>query len=91
MPFEAMKKMSTATDDQQEGQGPSGDLVGQKLLVGLDIGGTKTEVLIVDSRLKALAQLSGPTDASGPAGVISSVSAAVGAALAQCGCQRPDI
>jgi glucokinase len=64
---------------------------GNKVLVGLDIGGTKIAALIVDKQFNPLAQLERPTDASGHAGVVKSVTATLDEALEQAKRTRNDI
>lgn len=70
---------------------PGGLVADRGLLVGLDIGGTKTEALVVDGRLKRLAQIVCPTDAGDPAGVVRGAAAAVNEALSRCGREDSDI
>lgn len=55
------------------------------LLVGLDIGGTKTEALVVDAQMNRLAQIVRPTDAGDPDSVVRGATATVNEALSQCG------
>ncbi|HID50676.1 MAG TPA: ROK family protein [Anaerolineae bacterium] len=53
--------------------------------VGLDVGGTKTEVLLVDEDRRPLAQTQCPTDTTSPEGVMSSIVTVVNTALEQAG------
>ncbi|HFQ93157.1 MAG TPA: ROK family protein, partial [Anaerolineae bacterium] len=53
--------------------------------VGLDVGGTKTEALLVDERQRPLAQAQCPTDTGSPEGVMASIVTAVNTALKEAG------
>lgn len=53
--------------------------------VGLDVGGTKTEALLVGENRRPLAQARCLTDTSSPEGVMGSIVTAVNAALAEAG------
>lgn len=53
--------------------------------VGLDIGGTKTAVLVVDENMRKLSELTRPTDVSSPEGVVRGAVSAVYDALAAAG------
>lgn len=52
------------------------------LLVGLDIGGTKTEAMVVDRRLQVQGRIVLPTDATHPDALVASTSQAIYRALA---------
>ncbi len=53
--------------------------------VGLDVGGTKTEALLVDEDRQPLAQTQCPTDTTSPEGVMDSIVTAVNTALEEVG------
>jgi glucokinase len=57
--------------------------------VGLDIGGTKTAVLIVDEAGQALGEFVQPTDVATPERLVAGVVAAVDRALTTAGATRP--
>lgn len=61
------------------------DETGTGSIVGLDVGGTKTAVLVTDARLQVLAAHSRPTDTASPQALLAGVRAAVDAALAEAG------
>ncbi len=52
-----------------------------KVLLGLDIGGTKTAALVVDERLNQLSAISRPTETGNPEGLVAGVIATVREAL----------
>ncbi len=72
----------------QSGQPANGEPVAGgdspvRVIVGLDIGGTKTAALVVGENLRPLSQLSRPTDVSEPAKLVASVTVTVREALAK--------
>ncbi|HSG15057.1 MAG TPA: ROK family protein [Anaerolineae bacterium] len=76
------------TNFSQPSATPAGD---GAVLVGLDIGGTKTEALIVDRGMNQLAQVVRPTEAGDPEKLIAGVKATVQEALANSGKAANDI
>ncbi|WP_420641121.1 ROK family protein [Candidatus Leptofilum sp.] len=61
------------------------------LFVGLDVGATKTAVLVTDAEGFALADLTQPTQASSPQVLLNSLSDAIHAALAKANATPPHI
>lgn len=70
--------MQHKTDGASGADGATGDrAVRPPLVVGLDVGGTKTLALLADAAGTTLAQLRRPTDAAGPEALLATVTAAV--------------
>jgi glucokinase len=60
-------------------------MTARELLLGLDIGGTKTAALLVDRELRALGQATQATIKSSPADLVASVRETAGLALVEAG------
>ena len=86
-----MTREETGLKRSSTGSAAGNSTGGQGVLVGLDIGGTKTEALIVDRQLNRLAQVERPTDASGHAGVVKGIAATLNEALALAERNKADV
>lgn len=69
----------------------SGQKPEESVLIGMDIGGTKTAVLVVDHRLKELGQVTRPTDVGDPLQLLDGIVQTVREALARAGRARAPI
>src|SRR5215210_6008224 len=66
--------------------------VGHKsLLLGVDVGGTKVAVLVVDSHYQVRSRITMPTLLQGPEQTLSGIVAAVEEAVAQAGAHLEDV
>jgi glucokinase len=62
-----------------------------KLLVGVDVGGTKVAVLVVDEELRVLSRTMMPTVLDGPQGTLSGIAAAVRQGVRRAGGRMSDV